>query len=129
MPAGAAMLDPLQEERYATVASRLRCPVCNGESIAESSTAVSEEMKVQVRQMIAEGKSNDAIYKHFEDSYGSFILLDPPKKGSNLILWALPWVSMGAGWLLLNRAFKRLENERGSVRVAAELERLKKEGT
>lgn len=54
--------------------------------------------------MVAEGQSDRQVYDYFSARYGQFVLLDPPKQGANLLLWAGPLLALGAGgwWLLSN---------------------------
>jgi len=78
------------------IASQLRCPVCQGESAAESNAGVSQEMRRQIAEMLKEGKSEEAIREYFVKRYGEWILYAPPKKGINWLLWLAPVIGVGA---------------------------------
>ncbi len=78
------------------IASQLRCPVCQGESAAESNAGVSQEMRRQIAEMLREGKSEAAIREYFVKRYGEWILYAPPKKGINWLLWLAPAIGLGA---------------------------------
>ncbi len=90
------------------IQQNLRCPLCDtGESIAESRSDISVKMRSSVREQVAEGRSDAAIYSFFSARYGNFVLLDPPKSGRNLLLWGGPLVALAGGgaalWAFLRR--------------------------
>jgi len=76
------------------IASELRCPVCQGESAAESNAGVSQEMRRQIAEMLKEGKSEEAIKRYFVERYGEWILYAPPKRGINWLLWLAPLIGL-----------------------------------
>lgn len=77
------------------IAKKLRCPVCRGESAAESNAGVTEEMRRQIAEMLAEGKSEDEIIQYFVDRYTEWILYEPPKRGLGLVVWLAPVIGLG----------------------------------
>src|SRR5437660_6879719 len=79
----------LDQQAY-EVASQLKCPICQGESVANSSSSRSEEMRGVIRQQLQEGRSEQDILRYFEQRYGSQILLAPPQQGFNLLAWLIP---------------------------------------
>lgn len=88
---------PRPADRSSQLAARLRCPVCQGESIAASPSTAAIAMREQVDEMLAEGLRDDQILDHFTDRYGTWILLSPPASGPTLILWLLPLGAAIAG--------------------------------
>jgi len=76
------------------IASELRCPVCQGESAAESNAGVSQEMRRQIAEMLKEGKSEEAIKQYFVERYGEWILYAPPRRGINWLLWLAPLIGL-----------------------------------
>lgn len=83
--------------RSADVASKLRCPVCQGVSIADSPSGMATNMRGQVRELVAKGYSEEQIMSYFERSYGEFVRLEPPLRGLNVMLWILPAVVLAGG--------------------------------
>jgi cytochrome c-type biogenesis protein CcmH len=99
---------PTPEERAATIGSQLRCPVCRGASINDSPSALAQEMMVEVRQQIADGKSDQEILGYFEARYGTWVLLEPKAEGMNLLIWILPAAFLvGGGGLILLKLRQR----------------------
>lgn len=74
------------------IASRLRCPVCQNESVADSPSELAAQMRALIRTKLEQGQSPEVIVAYFVSRYGEWILLDPPRKGLGWILWATPGV-------------------------------------
>ncbi len=77
------------------ISRNLRCPVCTSESVADSSAEIAQQMRGLIQEKIEEGLSDAQIYAFFQERYGDWILLDPPKRGVHLLVWLLP-VLIGA---------------------------------
>ena len=94
-PQGQPLSGPALDQRTQEVASLLRCPVCQGMSVADSPSTVALDMKHQVRDMLAKGYTQEQILASFEQSYGGFVL----EKPKNPWVWVLPIVVLiiGAG--------------------------------
>lgn len=88
---------PDLEERVREIAAGLRCVVCQNLSVADSPSELAKEMRNLVRELVQQGKSRDEILAYFVSRYGEFVLLSPPKRGFNLLVWALPFVALVAG--------------------------------
>ena len=87
----------------ADISSKLRCPVCQGVSIADSPAGMATKMRGQVRDLVAMGYSEDQVLTYFERSYGEFVRLEPPMRGLNWVLWMLPGLALLGGALLVFR--------------------------
>lgn len=79
--------DAGQEARARDISQMLRCPVCQGENIDESSAPISRDLRLYVRERIVAGDSNDQVIDAVVDRYGEFVLFEPRARGGNLILW------------------------------------------
>ena len=64
------------DAKTAEVSALLRCPVCQGMSIADSPSEMAVNMKHQVRALLERGYTQDQILDYFERSYGQFVRLD-----------------------------------------------------
>jgi len=91
------MPDFALEDRVREVAEGLRCVVCQNLSVADSPSDLAKEMRNVVRELIQQGKSPAEIRAYFVSRYGEFVLLAPPKRGFNLLLWGLPFLAIAAG--------------------------------
>ena len=70
----------------------IMCPLCAGQTIAQSSNETSSQMRDLVLKKLRQGETKEEILQYFESRYGERILAKPNKKGFNLILWFLPFV-------------------------------------
>lgn len=102
-PDGSKPDDSAVTARAAEIASKLRCPVCQGVSIADSPSSMATNMRGQVRDLVTKGYSEEQVMSYFERSYGEFVRLEPPMRGLNWMLWVLPAVVLlgGAGLVFL----------------------------
>lgn len=105
-PAGEPLSGERLEERTTEVASLMRCPVCQGLSVADSPTDSALAMKEEVRQLLAAGYSGEQVIGYFERSYGEFIRLRPKPQGFNLFVWVAPVVGLAAGLALILRRLR-----------------------
>lgn len=96
-PVSGAVLDARTED----VASLLRCPVCQGLSVADSPSTTALMMKAHVRDLLAAGYDQEQILAYFERSYGEFVRLKPPLRGVNWIVWLAPLAALLAGAALI----------------------------
>ncbi len=107
-------LTPEQEREALAIERLLRCPVCTGQSVAESHAEPAEEIKSNIRKMIKEGKTRQEIIDYYIRRYGEWIVMKPPARGAGLIAWAWPVAVLVAGGLIINAFLRR------STRAAAE---------
>ncbi len=89
------------DQRTYEVASQLQCPVCNGESVADSSSPIAQTMRDLIHQKLAAGESEQQVVQEFHLRYGDTILESPPMQGFTLLIWLGPVVMLLAGVVLL----------------------------
>lgn len=99
--------DPAFEARVRDLSEKLRCPVCQSSSIQESPSSEATEMKAVVRERLAAGESEEEIIAYFVSKYGEWVLLEPPKKGFNLLVYLLPVALLLGGGFFVYRNAKR----------------------
>jgi len=93
---------PSDVDRVQAIGERIKCPVCQGESIANSPSSMARDMMSLVAERISEGTDDDEIVDELLSSYSGAVLLDPPASGATLPLWLAPIaaLAMGAGVIL-----------------------------
>jgi cytochrome c-type biogenesis protein CcmH len=89
------------DQRVHDVASQLKCPVCQGESVADSPSTISQQMRGVIRQQLQRGQSEQQIIQYFVSRYGNTILWSPPKQGFTILAWVIPIAILLSGALLL----------------------------
>ncbi|SDZ20680.1 Cytochrome c-type biogenesis protein CcmH/NrfF [Micromonospora pattaloongensis] len=98
-PAGRA--DPVAE-----VAAGLRCPACQGESLAESRSPIAASMRQVIADQVAQGREPEQIHRWFVQRYGDEVLAQPPTRGPGLLLWVVPAVALLGGGLAAARTLR-----------------------
>ena len=93
-PAALAYNDATEVRR---IADKLQCPVCQGQSVAESNSQVAVGMKETIANLLAEGRGEDDILRFFEDRYGPGVLRNPPRTGFYSLVWWMPGVAVLLG--------------------------------
>ncbi len=96
-PRATASSDSALEARTSAVASTLRCPVCQGESIQDSPSELAQQMRAVVRDKLRAGETPEQIKAYFASRYGEWILLEPKMTGLNVVLYVLPVVLILGG--------------------------------
>jgi cytochrome c-type biogenesis protein CcmH len=99
--------DSALEARTSAVAAQLRCPVCQGLSIQDSPSELSQQMRSLVKDQLKAGKSPDEVKAYFVSKYGEWILLEPKPRGFNLLVYALPVLLVAGGIGLIAVLVKR----------------------
>ena len=87
----------VSESEVHEVAGGLRCVVCQNLSVADSPSEMARQMRAIVRERLTAGESPADVQRFFVERYGEWILLAPPRRGFNLLVWFLPLVAVGAG--------------------------------
>ena len=82
--------DPVANKRAVQLAEELRCLVCQNQTIADSHAELAVDLRRQIREQIAQGRSDTQIVDYMVDRYGDFVLYRPPLKGTTLFLWFGP---------------------------------------
>lgn len=88
---------PQSGDRARDLAEQLRCPVCQGESVADSPSDTAIAIREQIDEMVADGRTDEEIIEHYVARYGRWVLLRPPAAGDTLLIWLLPVVVAAAG--------------------------------
>ena len=115
--------DPLSAARAVQLANELRCLVCQNQSIAESNAELAVDLRRQIREQIAAGRSDDEIVDFMVTRYGDFVLYRPPFKAATLLLWLGPALLVLAGFWTLVRALRARRQAQAPPLTAEERER------
>ena len=88
---GLVVGEPTERDRVEALGARIRCPVCQGESIVDSPTPYAQDILAFVEDRVAEGWSDEQIFAYLEDRFAG-IRLDPRFSGTAVLLWLMPLV-------------------------------------
>lgn len=104
--------DVVVEKRMVAISEELRCLVCQNESLAGSQADLAKDLRREIREQIAQGKSDKEILDFMTGRYGDFVRYRPPLKGTTFLLWFGPFLLLVAGIaalaIILRRRGKRV---------------------
>ena len=89
----------------------LRCLVCQGQSIADSNSEFAQTLKMVVKDLINQGKTEDEIYNFLSDKYGDWILYKPKFNYENFFLWSFPYLVLVFGGLIVIFLIKKRQKK------------------
>lgn len=96
--AQAEMVDTFQFQsdearvRAVALAKSLRCPQCQNQNLVESNATQAYKLRLEVYEMVNQGKSNDEIVQILTQRYGNFVNYQPPFNSKTWALWGLPFL-------------------------------------
>lgn len=99
--------DPVAEARLKHLAVELRCLVCQNQTLADSNAPLAEDLRREVREMIARNMSDQEITDFLVQRYGDFVLYRPPVKATTTLLWIGPFLLLAGGAIALVTALRR----------------------
>ena len=113
-----------QEDRIDSIAKRVACPVCDGESVFESRNNASRAIRNEVTDLVRENRStDDQIVAVLENRYGADVLLVPRATGFDALVWVLPAMAFVFGVAGLALAFRRWKLQAASMESATDDDR------
>ena len=85
----------------------IRCLICQGQSVSDSNSEFAQTIKLVVRDLIKEGKSEKEIYNFLIEKYGEWIVYNPPLNVNNFVLWFLPYFVFVTGGMIIYLLIKK----------------------
>ena len=108
------------EKRTAALAHELRCLVCQNQTLADSNAPLAVDLRNQIREQLAAGKSEREVKDYMVARYGDFVLYRPPLNAATALLWAGPFLLLVAGFVLL---FRKIRSRSRAAPEISEAER------
>jgi cytochrome c-type biogenesis protein CcmH len=107
--------DPETDAHVMRLSEKLRCLVCQNQTLAESNADLAIDLRREVKEQIKAGKSDAQIMDYLVARYGDFVLYQPPFKLTTLLLWVGPFALLA---LALGALFVRLARRRQAAAQA-----------
>ena len=79
----------------------LRCLVCQGQSISDSNSEFAQTIKLVVKDLVKDGKTESEIYAFMADKYGDWIVYKQQLNKQNFLLWTLPYLVLLIGGIII----------------------------
>lgn len=99
--------DAAEETRFRELSAELRCVMCQNQSLADSNAQIAQDLRLQVLELMREGKSDREIKDYLVARYGEFVLYNPPVKPATWLLWFGPALLLAGGAIALAVVVRR----------------------
>ena len=113
------------DERIDQITTELRCPVCQGLSVKDSTSETARQMRDLVTQRVREGKSDAEIEAEFRAAYGDWIFLSPPVASWSGLVWLVPIAALAAGLVLVTGRLRTTDTPQVASASPAEIAALR----
>ena len=130
LPASAAPVETFQfeseqaEKSFHKLSEELRCLVCQNQSIAESNAGLAKDLRLELYNMLSQGKSEDEIIDFMVQRYGDYVLYRPPFKPLTWLLWLGPLLVFGIAVFFVIRQIRGLGDRESGALSAEEQARI-----
>lgn len=94
---GKAFDDPELQARYEKIVDEVRCLKCQNQTVKDSNALLAEDLRREIRRLLAEGKTDAEVFDFLVTRYGEFALYRPRMSGKTLVLWIAPLLLLGVG--------------------------------
>ena len=113
-----------EEQRIRQLEEKLRCLVCQNQSLADSGAELAGDLRRQVREQVAAGKSDEQVIDYLVQRYGDFVRYDPPFKATTALLWVGPFLLLAVGAGVLVAVLRRRRSAPEEAALAPDEKRL-----
>ena len=103
--------DPVLERRMIQLAEKVRCLVCQSESVSSSHSDWSNDVRQIMRDKMKEGASDQEILDMLVERFGKSVLFDPPVDKETMPLWVAPFILLLFGCLILFYQLRKRKNQ------------------
>lgn len=101
------------EEQVRSIGESIQCPICDGQSVADSNSSAANAIRTEIARRLEEGQTGDQIRDYISGRYGDDVLLTPPQTGVAGLIWFLPVAALvvAAGGLVAAFRYWRASDE------------------
>ncbi|MDH2997067.1 cystathionine gamma-synthase [Pasteurellaceae bacterium LFhippo2] len=96
-----------QESDYRALIQELRCPQCQNNNIADSNATIATDMRHKTLELLKQGKSKDEVVDYMVERYGNFVTYNPPMTPATILLWLMPLLLIGLGFVIMLKRKKK----------------------
>ena len=116
--------NPQTEQRIRALSEKLRCLVCQNQSLADSNAELAQDLRVKLREQVQAGRSDEEIMDYLVQRYGDFVRYEPPFKASTALLWIGPFALLASALGLLLVILRRRRAAPEEAALSADDQRL-----
>jgi cytochrome c-type biogenesis protein CcmH len=116
--------NPATEQRIRNLSGKLRCLVCQNQTLADSPAELAVDLRRQLHEQVKAGRSDEQILDFMVQRYGDFVLYEPPFKASTALLWVGPFALLAGAAAALVAILRRRRSAPEEAALGAEDRRL-----
>jgi len=116
----ASAQEPVTDDEVNAIAKNIYCPVCENVPLDVCPTKACADWREEIRNMLAEGKTEAEIRQYFVDRFGDRVLGAPPARGLNWLAYIIPPIAILGGIILLYSAFRMWKKPEAAIEIASE---------
>ena len=114
-PAPPTFVDAAEEARFRALVGRLRCVMCQNQSLADSDAMIAHDLRREILRRMREGKSDAQIEAFLVQRYSEFVLYQPTVAPRNWLLWFGPGLLLLGGGVVVWRIVRRQRASAGAM--------------
>ena len=114
-----AQSEPPTDDDVNAVAKELYCPVCENIPLDVCGTQACAQWRDLIREKLAEGWTREQIQDYFALHYGDRVLAEPPRRGLNWLVYALPLATLLVGGVIVAQTLRRTRRKPAAPAAAA----------
>ena len=99
------------DDKVKKLTLELRCMTCQNQSVYDSDSDYSGDIKIFVKEKFEEGLSEKEIKKILTERYGEYILFKPYFNSKNLFLWLFPFILVILSMIILLKNSKKTKTK------------------
>jgi len=113
--------NPALETAAKQIEGKLIAPCCWSQPVSQHYSEAADKIRVEIRELLAAGKTEQEILDYYASTYGERILASPQARGFNLLVYILPWVALLAGAAIVIAFLRRQRSPTPPVRQETEV--------
>ncbi len=109
--------DAQKKQRYQDLLETTRCLVCQNQSLADSGAGLAGDLRIEIENMVRDGKSDEQIVEFLVTRYGDFVLYKPPFRASTFLLWSAPILLLIIFFISMFIFFRKKNNKESNINI------------
>jgi cytochrome c-type biogenesis protein CcmH len=106
--------DAAEEARFRALVGRLRCVMCQNQSLADSDAMIAHDLRREILRKMREGMTDAQIEAFLVARYSEFVLYRPSVEPRNWLLWFGPGLLVLLGGVVVWRIVRGQRLARGA---------------
>ena len=112
--------DRAEAKRFHALTEELRCVKCQNQSLADSNAAIAQDLRLEVLDLMRQGKTDAEVKHYLVARYGEFVLYRPRVEPTTWLLWFGPAVVLLVGGFVVAGIVRRRSGKRQSATAVDE---------